>query len=98
VLFHAEVKASKRGFSRSACGGRTTQPEIPTMRSCRPSKYSLSTASSVTIRLDGKHPTLAYPIGQTPALPDSCELRDGANSKKLSSFGPLLDALKSQTS
>jgi len=42
-------------FSRRACAGRTTYPEIPTMRSCSPSKYSVSTVSSVrqTILLGG---------------------------------------------
>jgi hypothetical protein len=41
----AEVKALTRGFSRRACGGRTTYPEMPTMRSCSPSRYSVSTVS-----------------------------------------------------
>src|SRR5438477_5881969 len=51
----AEVKALTRGFSRRACGGRTTYPEMPTMRSCSPSKYSVSTVSSVrqAIRFGG---------------------------------------------
>jgi hypothetical protein len=33
-----DVKALTRGFSRRACGGRTTEPQIPTMRSCSPSR------------------------------------------------------------
>src|ERR1700730_4288736 len=51
----AEMNALTRGFSRRACGGRTTYPEIPTIRSCSPSRYSVSTVSSVrqTIRLGG---------------------------------------------
>src|SRR5712664_4170916 len=55
LLIFAEVKALTQGFSRRACGGRTTYPEMPTMRSCSPSRYSVSTVSSVrqTIRLGG---------------------------------------------
>src|SRR6266478_4140858 len=61
LLIFAEVKALTQGFSRRACGGRTTYPEMPTMRSCSPSRYSVSTVSSVrqTIRLGGNIKTLA---------------------------------------
>ena len=43
----ALVKAATRGFSRRARGGRTVKPEMPTMRSCSPSRYSVSVVSSV---------------------------------------------------
>ena len=59
-----DVRRSKRTharLSRRACGGRTTWPEIPTMRSCSPSRHSVSTVSSVrqTIRLGGNIKSLA---------------------------------------
>ena len=49
----AEVNALTFGFSRRAIAGRTVNPEIPTMRSCSPSRYSVSVGSSVrqTMRL-----------------------------------------------
>src|SRR5580704_12286319 len=64
------------------------------MRSCSPSRYSVSTVSSVrqTIRLGGNIKPLAYPIGQTPT--NYCASRDAANSEDLISSGPLSDALQ----
>jgi hypothetical protein len=35
VLFHAEVKAFKRGFSRRACRGHKTERDTPTRSSAR---------------------------------------------------------------
>src|ERR1700716_4040437 len=51
----AEMKADTRGFSRRTCGGRHAAPATPTIRSCSPSRYSVSTVSSVrqTIRRGG---------------------------------------------
>ena len=48
----ALMKAEILGFSLRAYGGRTVKPEMPTMRSCLPSKYNVSQVSSVrqTIR------------------------------------------------
>src|SRR5579871_32537 len=54
----ALVNAETFGFSRRACAGRTVKPEIPTIRSCKPSAYSTSVGSSVkqTIRSTAWHP------------------------------------------
>jgi hypothetical protein len=51
----AEMNAETRVFSRRASGGRTQYPDIPTIRRCSPSRYSVSTVSSVkqTIRSGG---------------------------------------------
>jgi hypothetical protein len=43
----ALVNADTFGFSRRACGGRTVNPEMPTMRFCSPMRYSTSVGSSV---------------------------------------------------
>ena len=70
----AEVEVLTHRFSGEPVAGAGHQPEIPTMRSCSPSKYSVSTVSSVrhAIRLGGNIKPLPIPSarrqrGQTPA-------------------------------
>ncbi len=43
----ALMNAETFGFSLRARGGRTVKPEMPTMRSSSPSRYSVSVVSSV---------------------------------------------------
>jgi hypothetical protein len=46
VLFHDEVKAFKRGFSRRACGGRTAELGTPT---CSPAGRAVSLAGCLQV-------------------------------------------------
>jgi hypothetical protein len=67
------------------------------MRSCSPSKYSVSTVSLVrqTIRLGGNiNPHLSH--RPNASATNSYKPRDAANSEDLSSFGPLSGALQGE--
>src|SRR5580692_5138220 len=67
------------------------------MRSCSPSKYNVSTVSSVrhTIRLGGNIKPSTIPSVSADAA-NYCASRDAANSEDLSSSGPLSDGLQAQ--